>query len=578
MTELTASQVVTDISELKRLWTDRDRKFKEWYDALCLVDTLAAKDMESFVANDPRTFFNMAHYLLTAGDIRHDIPISSDSPIELDKQARVGRGCQYMWRKVDEKRQGGGSPSFIGELDFFLLLLGWYSLVMAVDDDNLLIPQLWSPAETYPRFEDNLVVACVHTYKTSVASAARKAKAKGWSYTPKTNTGDVKLDDYFYLDTDGVLQNMILIDSRDVTGVVSREDMKLLVAPVAGFPDRGSIKPGTKWSGFIGQGILETDASTVEAYNKWMSFLQQILRDIAQTKYQEFSASPQATPEQLRERGGLWHYAPGEQGLQAVLSQPIPLELRASLMDMDKKIQKGAFSDAVYGMVERGTAGYALSMLSSSSANQILYPYMQAKHFIIEECDKFWLGKLKTSKKVFGVRGKIAEQLRPTDIPEDVDIEVNSEMATQKDWLERATIANMIQDHVDEETIISEVLKLPDAQTIKRRKKLDKVRKHPMTEQLELAAGYYAHADWLDSRGDSRQAAMFRRAAQALEMQFGAPPPGAAKPAETLEAEAARASAAPGEKARVRPEVAPPETRGFPPGELRGMIGRGRLS
>ena len=572
-------EVKNDIAELRKSWSHRATKFTEWYDMLCLVDKLKTKGMESSVSNDPRTFFNMAHFLFTAGETQHRIPIMGESQVELEKQARVERACQYMWREIDAKRQKGGSPAFVSELGFYLLLLGWYSLVVAIDENNQLIPQLWSPADVFPRYEDNQLTACVHEYQTTVQAARRKALAKGWNYSPRATSGNVRIDDYFYLDENGILQNMILIDDKDVTGIVSREDLMLLVAPVGGFPDRGSLGKGTTWQQFIGQGILETDRTAVETLNKWMSIIMQHLRDSVQLKYQEFSASPQATGDQLRDYGSLFHYAPGEQGLQPVPIAPMPMETRALQIDLEKRIQKGAFSDAVYGMVEGGMAGYALSQLAGSSANQIMHPYMQTKDFIIAESDKFWLRRVKTSKKVFIIKGKKEEKMHPIDIPEDADIVVSSEMATQKDWLERATIANMVKEHVDSETILTEVLKLTDTAAIGRRKSLDDFNQHPVTKQLKLIISYRTHANFLRAAGDSEQADLFQRAADALEMQMGAPEPGAARPPAHIEAEAAREAGAPPKRARVRPEVMPPEERGgFTPEELRGMIGRGRAS
>ena len=98
-----------------------------------------------------------------------------------------------------------------------------------------------------------------------------------------------------------------------------------------------------------------------------------------------------------------------------------------------------------------------------------------------------------------------------------------------------------------------------------------------MTKQLELIAGYYSHAKYLEAMGDSKQAALFRMAAQALERQLGAPPPGSARPAQAIPAEAAREAGAPAEKVPVRPEISPPESRGFTPAQLRSMIGEGRV-
>lgn len=92
---------------------------------------------------------------------------------------------------------------------------------------------------------------------------------------------------------------------------------------------------------------------------------------------------------------------------------------------------------------------------------------------------------------------------------------------------------------------------------------------HPMSQLVEMIAGYYSHADYLDRRGDRRQAALFRKAAMGLENQLGVPPPGAAKPEEATEVAAQVREGAPEERARVTPGVFPSEAR--------GLRGRGTL-
>ena len=74
--------------------------------------------METYVSNEPQTFYNMAHYLLTKGDISHIMPVASEVPIELDRRAKVNRACQYMWEMIDKARQGGGEKTFIGDFGF----------------------------------------------------------------------------------------------------------------------------------------------------------------------------------------------------------------------------------------------------------------------------------------------------------------------------------------------------------------------------------------------------------------------------------------------------------------------------
>lgn len=575
---LTEKQVVADITNLKRNWNERNKKFQEWYKILTLIDQLKTAGMESYVSNEPQTFMNMAHYLLTKGELSHTTPIEIESAMELDRKARVHRGCQYMWKEIDRDRQLAGGQSFVDELAFYLLVLGWYSTVSSFDkNEGRIHTQIWNPYDTYPKYSSNRMVGCIHSYQLSKEEAKAKAEENGWSYSPPNTNGVVILDDYFTI-VDGVLQNMILIESKDVTGWVSRPEMKLLVAPVGGFPDKGSLTgSGKDYRKLSGRGIFEVNAGVALATNKWKSQIAQILRDTSNPITQEFSATPQATPEQLAERAGLFHYAPGEQGLVRVPPPALPIELQANLLELRREYQKGSFNDAVYGMME-GQPGYALSLLASSSANQILYPYMDGKHFVISELDKFWLTNLKASNRTFKIKGKFIESLKPVDIPADVSIEVESTVATPKDWLERGTIGNMLKDQLDHASILTEIYGINDPQAVKRRMALDRMLEHPMSQMVEMIAGYYAHADYLEHRGDIRQAGLFRRAAQALESQLGAPPAGAAPPQRATEVRAAREAGAPAEVTRVAPGISPPEAQGgFTPTQLRQMVGRGSL-
>jgi len=575
----TIEQIKTDIANLKTFWATRNKRFQEWYEMLILVDLLASKGMESYTSNEPMTFYNMAHYLLTKGELSHDTPLEDESALELDRRAKVGRSCEYMWDTIDTARKFGGGASYVDELAFYLLVLGWYSTVASFDQNTgTLRTQIWSPYDTYPRYGNNRLVSCVHSYKITEEEARLKAAENGWNYrSTEFASGEVILDDYFIW-TNSELHNIIIINGQDVTGIVERPEMRLFVAPVGGFPDRGSLTSYKRdWKRLAGRGIFEVNDSVGSHFNKWKSMMSQILRDTAQPVTQEFSATPQASTEQLSARGALFHYAPGEQGLVRLPPAAIPIELQAHMMEQRREIQKGSFNDAVYGMVE-GQPGYALSLLATASANQILYPYMDAKHFVISENDKFWLSNLKISGKVFNVKGKFIEKLKPTDIPEDVSIHVESDVATPKDWMERGTIANMLEKHLDSSTIISEILKFSDPQGIKRRKSLDRLLDHPMSQMVEMIAGYYVHADYLDSRGDKKQAVLFRKAAQSLESQLGVPPAGSASPTDASRVGAAIEAGTPGEKARVSSKVAPPETKGFTPQELRRSIGRGNLT
>ena len=584
---LDESKVITKIKNLQDFWYQRNLKFLEWYEILTLVDILATRGMESYTSSEPLTFYNMAHFLLTKGELQHSIPVESESALELDKKARVHRGCQYMWKIIDRDKQLGGNQPYLDELAFYLLVLGWYATVQEFErDTGLLKSQIWNPYDTYPQYANNKMAACVHSYKITEEEAGLKAEEKGWNYQPRgTATGEVDLDDYFQRVGD-VWHNMVLINKRDVTGWVERPEMSLLVAPVAGFPDKGSLTNrrtttntigGGDWKRLTGRSIYFVNESVGNHFNKWKSQISQILRDTSQPITEEFSATPQATPEQLRDRGAHFHYAPGERGLERVPPATIPIEVQAHLLEIRRELQKGSFNDAVYGMVE-GQPGYALSLLATSSANQILYPYMDGKHFVIGEIDRFWLSNLKTSKRVFQIKGKFIEKLSPTDIPDDVIVNVESDVATPKDWLERGTIGGMLRSDIDKATLLTEIYKFSDPQAIIRRQKLDNILDSQEAQLAEKITGFYTHADYLDMRGDIRQAGIFRKIAQAMEAQVGAPAPGQGKPEDMSRIMAEREAGAPAEKPTVPSRVTPPETTGgFTPQQLRRSIGKGTI-
>jgi len=566
-----------DISQLKTYWQSRNQRFKDWYEILILLDVLASRGLESYASNEPQTFYDMAHFLLTRGELSHSIPIDGESTLEFDRRAKVSRACNYVWDKIDKERQLGGSMSFKDEMGFFLLVLGWYSTAYLFDKDTgLLNAHIWNPYNVYPQYANGKLVTCLHSYKIQEQEALIKAQANGWIYEPRSPSGTVNLDDYWKLEN-GVYHNVILIDDRPVTGWVERPEVTLAVGAVAGFPDKGSLSPGKlDWKKLMGRSIFETNKEVYVIFNKVKTMASQIIRDTAQPITQEFSSTPQASPEELRERGAFFHYSPGDQGIVRVPPAAMPIELQAHLMEMRREIQKGSFNDAVWGMLE-GQAGYALDRMADASANQILYPYMDAKHLIYEVGDEFWLSHLKTSKRTFEVRGEFAEKLKPTEIPEDVMVKVSSRVATPKDWLEKATIANQLKEHLDRDTINTEVLQMNDPQLIRRRRSLDKMLEHPVFQMVEMISAASSHADYLESRGDLRQAATFRKAAAAMEAQLGAPEPGQATAPEMGKVQAQRKAGAPAEKPRIRSDQLPPEGRGFAPAELREMIGRGAV-
>lgn len=554
-------EIKSTISELKQNWYWRNNKFEEWLDILNLEDKYKTQGMESYVSNEPRTFLNMAMYLLTAGEMRHMVGIEQDDPISLESQSRVDRACQYMWRRIDDKRRRGGAYPVRQERGFNLLLFGWYAEKSYYDKDtNTFNVVLWPPANVYPKYEDDMMTAVVHEYKLDVKAAVRKARENNWQYEPKIRNGEVTLQDFFYLDDDpNYYYNVVLIEDEPVTPVTLRDDVLLLVAPVGGFPEK-ALQRDYVHQANIGQGIFADISEAYDALNKWATYQMQILREVTEQQWLETSAgAPKIDPDKLRQSGAVFQLNPGE-SLEPIQKPPPPIELSATIMSLRRDIAKSSFTDLVYGMAEQAISGLAATQQIDASAHQVLYPYREAADFVTAEHDRFWLQHMKSSKKVFEVKGNRIEKLKPTDIPDNVSVEVTTQLATPRDWQERGTIAGMLEPFLDNTTILNEILQMQDPQEVKRRKADDMVLEHPMSVNIRLAGAYRRFAEERRHHGDKKQAEAFERAADALEQQSAAPPAGQARPAAHTEAETKREAGAPREKPRARPEIVAPGT------------------
>lgn len=522
----------------------------------------------------------MAMYLLSASNLTHRIPIIGHDQFEMDKQSKVERGCEYMWRSIDQKRQKMGQPPFLQEFLFYMLVYGWYAVVEKFNRDTAMVDvTLWNPYNVYPYMQDGKVLKVIHEYSLPIDVAKDRARMNNWNYNPYTNVGSVMVDNYFkYSEYEGKWTNTVLIGGDVVAADISCDNINILVAPVGGFSEYGTLQPST-WSGLVGQSIFETNRRVYNGINKWDSLLLQRLRDTVEPVYIEQSSGEKKTNiEDLRKRGSVLQFKPGE-GIGPITPPPLPQGF-TTVMDLFRhEAQKGSFTDALHGVVESGMpSGFALSQLTSSSANQILHAYVKARDFVISECDRFWLSNLKSSGKTFTIRGKFEEKLKSKDIPKDVEIIVAGDLATPKDWMERATIANSLKGTLDEISILDKILFEADPQDVKRRLAVDRAEANPVTQNIEMIKAFSDQAKYLAANGDNEGAELFQQAANALRTQLGIPPPGSASPLAATEAEALRAEAAPRARPSVPSQVVPPEiTQGFSPAEARAMTGRGKI-
>jgi len=511
---MTAQEIISKCVELQQEWTVRNTEFKKWYDMLVMVDKLKEPNMESFVSNEPRTFFNLALHLLTPTELAFRIPLEALPPDAVESAQAVEQFLsQQVWRTLERNSLLCGRGGFLRELVSHLLITGWYSVFAVVTSEEV-VAEVWNPAEVFPEFTSEGLVRVAHIFGLSAAAANRKIAQKGWQ-VPRV-AGATKLYDYWTIE-DGVVCNAIVLGNELVKDLTEEPLRKLPVycAPVAGLPDRGAIVPGQDWRKRIGQSLLATNEHIYGYVNKLMTFMMQLIRDTAQPRWiEKTSGEPRVKPEDIFRRGAVFHLGLNET-LEPLASPAIPIELRALLFDIVAMRQKGSLPDALYGAVGERMSGYLMSQISGAAAH-ILRPYQQALQFLIEEMCNDWLEDIREyGLEPYGVR------LPRRRLPR---VEVDFRLEIPGDLVRRATVARMLSPDfslsVDTVTdMLFPEIRNPLAERAKVIK--DKAYTHPVMVQLNLAEALQDRAQALEAVGNLETAEMYRRAAAAI-LQAGA--------------------------------------------------------
>src|SRR4030066_1345640 len=132
-----AGYVIREVSELEMSWSSRNAKIPKWYDTLLLKDELAQAGMESFVSNDPRTFYNLALHLLTPKVIPHRVVDEAEKLSVESRFDKVNRFLELNWERLNKLSRKRGRQSWLRRLAGLVLATGWESVYAMATQDEL---------------------------------------------------------------------------------------------------------------------------------------------------------------------------------------------------------------------------------------------------------------------------------------------------------------------------------------------------------------------------------------------------------------------------------------------------------
>jgi len=535
-----AKSVIDECNELKKYWAPRDTKIRVWYKLIQMVDELKTEKMESFVGNDPRSMFNLVLHMLDT-DVPHRMKdVAEVGMRESEMSASISQFLDSAWSDVEKTfRHSGPRQSLKRSLIGLLLSTGWYSVFSIITDsgDKAFI-DLWNPIQVYPMwdFEQGLSEVA-HIYKVSDKRARSMAQRNNWGDLGRIK-GDQTIYDLWWVEISDTFPyssqvwNAIVIGDKLVKFEPTRfTKIPIYVSPTGGLPDTGaisdnsevvasfnagSISAGDRWKAEIGQSIVATNEYIYKSWNKWWTFSLQLLRDTAQPRIFERSRSGKhiVKPEDIWKRGAIFRGGPDD-SVDFLGTPPIPMELRASQLDLEAMMQRGGVSWAMYGNVTGQMTAYVMSQIAAS-ANQVMRPFHQALQNLYADIDNDWIEDIRLRNiKPYG--WKI-----PSGLPDDMEITADFPIEIPGDLVQKATVARMLDPEfaVSYSYVMNRLF--PDVKNPlqeRARRLADQAELSPENAIIAQIRFYRKQAAFL-ARSDAEAARLYELAADATEAQL----------------------------------------------------------
>ena len=516
---LAASEIVAKSVALKRYWGVRDKKFKEWYGQIRMLDTLAQRDMESFVGNDPRAAYNLISYILEQ-KIPHRFPPGILSAEQVAPSAQLSSMFDTIWENVTEDYRARGRR-FLRDLVRFLLVTGWYS-VFAVpsEDGSFFAAEVWHPITVYPTWTD-ILSECAHIFNPGKSAIESMSVRNGWNLqSPPSDSTTVY--DYWWVERQTAtlsVHNSIIIGNQQVKPdfVETRfTRIPIFIAPCGGLPDTGEMA-GDNWKAEIGQSFIATNENVLKTFNKWWTFMIQLLRDTAQPRTFERTSSAKqiVQPETWYRRGA--HYKIGLQDeIGFINPPPVPVELRSMQLDLEAMRDRGGPSSSMFGSITNRMTAYAMSQVAATT-NQLAKDFHLGIIDCISDIDNFFYNLIKENNY------KPYELDLPQGLPEVAKLTAEYELRIPGDLVQRATTARMLNPEFElsDERIMEELfpeIKNPTEELARIR--ASKARKHPIYAMISLAEALKQEALLLQNSGDREGAELYTAAAERMEQEI----------------------------------------------------------
>lgn len=563
-------------------WASRNKALKRYDDLLAMEDENETKGLESMVANNAKTLFSLSHFMVATSVPQRTVAIGGAGPRERRRAGLSERAAESMWRAVNEDRLLNGDETWQYAMAYWMCLYGWYATLATTVICELGKPCFlavpYDPSECYPEYGDPYygMRQFARIYPTTLADAREKAQRYGM-YREGAFRGEdsltVMITDYWKRVGSEVMNCIIMAGGGSdymylkEPEVLPLARIPIMCGPVGGTPSRSYQK---KWQSYPGS-VLAENERVYKDFNKWISFLAQLVREQAQAPYLAKSLhveKEEIQPAEWRDTGAVIETDDPEAALERVNIGPAPLDVFRLLQMVSSMEQRGGFPESAYGNLMFELSGFGISQLLQAAERRI-GPQTNKLMFLDAYVSDQWLKDFRDNEfpalEISGFEGgnprkSFIEDFRPQDVPQKYRLSTNIPIRMGNDMMSRMAVLRQAiptEQLLDIYTGLDEILQMQDPTLIMDRISEDRTR--TMTEPFKVAMNLKMQAQDIRATRKPGAEEVARMLEQVIEQVL------------TQQQQAQGAQARPG----VRPEAMPPEAQGVSPDQVRSQLRMG---
>lgn len=512
--------------ELEGFWAQRQLNMDRWMKTIRLDNYLEARDMESFISNEPKNTFNLALGILSEASIPHVTLKDPDlGDAQLAVLTQVDRVITRYWRHINRWNTVRGRKSWLREQMGYMLATGWYSVYLDVDDEKV-TAENWNPYTVFPWYDDDyglLEVVRVTTMK--METVISKITRLNWPSDLRASnvTKEIEVTDHFKMDPyTGIVWNGVVGGNKVIkpwTPHMNLDRIPIEVGPVGGFSDRGEMQSTRdRWAGNYGESIVAANYWVQRNFNRQLSYLQQMMRDSANPKFWEKSQGENIIqPSDVFKRGAIFRMGINED-VGTMAPSGIPIELSTSLRDVQDMIAKAGFANTFFG-VSNNTQSAVQTRAIIESNQQVMGPFIEGLQTLITGVDEFWVNQaVKNSVRPYGIK------FNGSSIRNFVEFNIRIFPKIPGDFANRAQIAKQLNPNwlMSEEAINLQLFpELGDGMRHQARLRAEMALRNPVLADLNAIMALEAEADAMEAAGDNESAALWFSVADKMRETLG---------------------------------------------------------